>query len=182
MKAKKKKTGRPAAKNSKKTAARGKPFAPGRSGNPAGRPAGSTNKISREVRESIIAAMNADDGAIEFFRSLKNSKVGEDRRTFAGICARMAPRVIEADIDVHHDRDIGVVIVESGIDLLKPPERTALESDERYAVRLKGWRELRRIVYSENPHLPKPADLDDEPAEEVQRPFDRKKVPKTGKF
>ena len=180
MKAKKK-TGRSAVNNRRKTAARGKPFAKGQSGNPDGRPIGSTNKVPREVRESIIEAMNADGGAVEFFRSQRNSKAGEDRRTFAQICARMAPRVIEADIDVHHDRDIGWVTVESGIDLLKPPERTALESDERYAVRLKGWRELRRVIYKENPQLTKPADLDDEPAEEVQRPFDHQKVPKTSK-
>jgi hypothetical protein len=169
MKAKKK-TGRSAVNNRRKTAARGKPFAKGQSGNPDGRPIGSTNKVPREVRESIIEAMNADSGAVEFFRSLRNSKAGEDRRTFAQICARMAPRVLEADIALHQD-DIGMVIVETGIDILNPPARAATESDERYAVRLKGWRELRKIIYAENPHLSKPADLDDEP----------EKSPKTSK-
>ena len=114
--------------------------------------------------------MNADAGAVDFFRAMKNSKVGEDRRTFAQICARMAPRVIEADVDVHHD-GIGAVIVESGIDLLKAPDQYKGESPTIYSVRLAGWRAHRRQIYKENPHLAKPADLDDEPS----------KVPKTGK-
>jgi hypothetical protein len=133
--------------------------------------------VPTEIRTAIVEALNSGSGAVEFFRSLRDSKSAEDRRVFAGICARLAPRVVEGDIDVHHD-PVGAVTVETGIDILKTPERAAMESDERYAVRLSGWRELRRVIYKENPHLAKPADLDDgEPAEEVQRPFDRQKLP-----
>lgn len=68
----------------------------------AGRRRGSRNRVTKEVRAAVLEALNSDDGAVEFFRRLKNSRAAEDRRTFATVCARLIPRVVEGEVDMHN--------------------------------------------------------------------------------
>lgn len=68
-------------------------FKKGESGNPNGRPAGVPNKVTSSVKAAILEALNADEGATEFFRKLKTGSA-EDRRTFSNICARLLPTEI----------------------------------------------------------------------------------------
>jgi len=68
-------------------------FKKGESGNPNGRPPGVPNRITSSVKAAILEALNADEGATEFFRALKNGSK-EDKRTFAHICARLLPTEI----------------------------------------------------------------------------------------
>lgn len=68
-------------------------FKKGQSGNPAGKPPGTVNRLSATVKAAIMEALNSDEGATEFFRQLKNGS-REDKRTFAQICARLLPTEI----------------------------------------------------------------------------------------
>lgn len=53
-----------------------------------GRQKGTPNKISASVKEALLEALHAGDGAVAFFTSLKEN----DAKTFAHLCGKMLPR------------------------------------------------------------------------------------------
>jgi hypothetical protein len=61
----------------------------GQSGNPDGRKSGTTNRLTKAVKDALLESLNEGAGATAFFISLKNSKRSEDRRTFAQLCGRL---------------------------------------------------------------------------------------------
>lgn len=63
----------------------------GQSGNPRGKRRGTTNRVTKAVKDALLEALNDGAGAVAFFKRLKNSKAAEDRRTFANLCGRMIP-------------------------------------------------------------------------------------------
>lgn len=84
-------------------------FAVGGRGGPGRRP-GSPNRVTRTVKDAVIAALNSGAGAAAFFVKLKNSRTAEDRRTFATVCARLIPRQIEMEgaLDVSEQPNVVV--------------------------------------------------------------------------
>lgn len=58
-----------------------------------GRRKGTPNKVTKEVKEAVLEALNADSGATAFFKKLKNGDA-QDQRTFATICARLLPKEV----------------------------------------------------------------------------------------
>lgn len=69
-----------AVKNSKKTGQgktgrRGRPFQKGRSGNPRGRPKGSTNKVTHEVREMSRALIEDPAYWMKFLKAWRARKI-----------------------------------------------------------------------------------------------------------
>lgn len=70
----------------------------GQSGNPNGRRSGSKNKVATAVKEAVLGALNADEGAVAFFRKMKNSKSVRERIAFAHVAARLLPTEVRS----HH--------------------------------------------------------------------------------
>ena len=68
-------------------------FAPGVSGNPNGRPKGSPNKITHDMREAFTQTLD-ELGGVDYLKQFaqKNPKV------FVTLLAKMLPRQISADI------------------------------------------------------------------------------------
>lgn len=62
----------------------------GQSGNPHGKKRGTSNRVTKAVKDALIEALNDGPGAVAFFNKLKNGSA-EDQRCFANICARMLP-------------------------------------------------------------------------------------------
>jgi len=83
-------------------------FKPGESGNPNGRPPGTPNKVTKQVREALLEALNSGDGAVAFFQGLKEGSK-EDKRVFAQIVSRLIPTEISGPdgrpllpLDIHN--------------------------------------------------------------------------------
>jgi hypothetical protein len=93
-------------KTSKKTTAkRGRPKGtiPPNAGK--GRKKGTPNVITKTVKDAIAGALNAGDGAQEFFEQLKQ----DDPRAFATIAAKLIP--VQVDLDAKVDNSVTVEIV-----------------------------------------------------------------------
>lgn len=80
-------------KNRKKTGSR---FKRGESGNPNGRPLGARNKTSREFKAAVAAVFNAGGGETWLLRWAKRHPT-----EFFQIAARLAPKEVVGDFDVH---------------------------------------------------------------------------------
>ena len=74
-----------------------------------GRPKGTRNKLTTQVRSAIEGALNAGDGAEEFFIKLKE----EDPRTFCNAVVKLLPVQVEADLRGQVDNNITVTFVGS---------------------------------------------------------------------
>jgi hypothetical protein len=59
--------------------------------------AGTPNKVTKQVKEALVEALNDGDGAVDFFVKLKNG-TSEDRRTFANLCSRLIPHEVTGSI------------------------------------------------------------------------------------
>ena len=70
-------------------------FRPGQSGNPAGRPKGSRNKINERTLEQLRALTQGQDGA----DSLKGLR-DDDPTAFWRIVAGLLPKQAEGDVNV----------------------------------------------------------------------------------
>ena len=73
------------------------------SGNPAGRPRGAENKISREVREMLRQALE-EEGGVEYLRWAARKKPA----AFLSLLGRLLPAEIRASID--HEELTTVII------------------------------------------------------------------------
>lgn len=69
-----------------------------------GRPKGSLNKVTKTVKEGLEGALNADEGALEFWRKLKN----DDPRTFAVICSKLIPLQIQQELNSQIDKNVTI--------------------------------------------------------------------------
>jgi hypothetical protein len=60
-----------------------------------GRQRGTPNKVTQSVKEAILEALHAGEGAAAFFASLKS----EDPKTFAQPCGKLIPRQLTGPDD-----------------------------------------------------------------------------------
>jgi hypothetical protein len=73
----------------------GTPFQPGVSGNPAGKPKGTSNKITVTLREAILAAGEAAGGAGGLTAYLTRLAL-ENSSAYAGLLAKVLPTTLSA--------------------------------------------------------------------------------------
>jgi len=74
----------------------GKPFQPGVSGNPAGKPKGTPNKITVALREAILAAGEVAGGEGGLTAYLTRLAL-ENSSAYAGLLAKVLPTTLSAD-------------------------------------------------------------------------------------
>ena len=74
----------------------GTPFQPGVSGNPAGKPKGTPNKITVALREAILAAGEAAGGEGGLTAYLTRLAL-ENSSAYAGLLAKVLPTTLSAD-------------------------------------------------------------------------------------
>lgn len=77
--------------------------------NGLGRPKGTKNKLTTQVRSAIEGALNAGEGAEAFFIALKR----DDPRTFTNAVVKLLPVQVEADLKGQIDNNITVTFVGS---------------------------------------------------------------------
>lgn len=68
-------------------------FRPGQSGNPAGRPKGSGNKLTNDIKAMILGALEQAGGQEYLFRQSKDNPVA-----FMGLLGKILPTQINADV------------------------------------------------------------------------------------
>src|SRR6516165_5160974 len=74
----------------------GTPFRPGVSGNPAGKPKGTLNKVTKDLKQAILGALEAaggDEGSVGYLRRL----AVENSSAFAALLGKCLPHTLSAD-------------------------------------------------------------------------------------
>ena len=74
-----------------------------------GRPKGAKNKVTTQVKEGLLKALEEGEGPAAFFTNLKYS----DPRTFCNAVVKLIPVQVEADIKGQIDNNITVTFVGS---------------------------------------------------------------------
>lgn len=76
-----------------------------------GRKKGTPNKITQSVKDAMMGALNAGDGAQAFFLELKES----DPKTFANIASKLIPHQIQQEINanaaVKVDKNVKIEVI-----------------------------------------------------------------------
>src|SRR6516165_5299735 len=74
----------------------GTPFRPGVSGNPAGKPKGTLNRVTKDLKQAILGALEAaggEEGSVGYLRRLAI----ENSSAFASLLAKCLPTTLAAD-------------------------------------------------------------------------------------
>src|SRR5215469_17106120 len=74
----------------------GTPFQPGVSGNPAGKPKGTLNRITKDLKAAILGALEAaggDEGSVGYLKRLPS----ENSSAFASLLGKVLPTTLAAD-------------------------------------------------------------------------------------
>src|SRR6516162_11904243 len=74
----------------------GTPFRPGVSGNPAGKPKGTLNKVTKDLKQAILGALEAaggDEGSVGYLKRLAI----ENSSAFASLLGKVLPTTLAAD-------------------------------------------------------------------------------------
>ena len=74
----------------------GTPFQPGVSGNPAGKPKGTLNKVTKDLKQAILGALEAaggDEGSVGYLKRLAI----ENSSAFASLLGKVLPTTLAAD-------------------------------------------------------------------------------------
>ena len=74
----------------------GKPFQPGVSGNPAGKPKGTLNRVTKDLKQAILGALEAaggDEGSVGYLKRLAI----ENSSAFASLLGKVLPTTLAAD-------------------------------------------------------------------------------------
>lgn len=78
-------------------------FVKGQSGNPAGKPKGAKNGDTQALKNAILGALNAGDGAKAYFMRLKE----ERPELFTPLVAKLIPK--DVNVDVRTEKLIRVI-------------------------------------------------------------------------
>jgi hypothetical protein len=117
----------------------GTPFQPGVSGNPAGKPKGTLNRITVALKDAILAAGERAGGAEGLTGYLTRLAV-ENSSAYAGLLAKILPQTLSADDSAGGDVQITFrrIIVHPGgreeIEGVTPKALPAPEPDETKAI------------------------------------------------
>src|SRR6516165_4718512 len=85
----------------------GTPFQPGVSGNPAGKPKGTLNKVTKDLKQAILGALEAaggDEGSVGYLKRLAI----ENSSAFASLLGKVLPTTLAAS---ESDGGLGVKMV-----------------------------------------------------------------------